>query len=152
MNRNGSSPDVIINVENNVPCSKELFLSNVTNKEQLISLLSEYFKNDGHNVHVCKGDADSVIVSTALEVSKRSTTTFVADDIDVAIMTSQLCCIIGRQHYLLYSSSKNVVRNCGILEVAKKIFRTSVNIFCSFMLGLGVIQLQQSIEKENQLL
>ena len=41
MNRNGSSPDVIIKVENEVPCSKERFLSNVTNKQQLISLLSE---------------------------------------------------------------------------------------------------------------
>ena len=35
---------------------------------------------------MCKGDADSKIVSTALEVSKKSTTTVVADDTDVAIM------------------------------------------------------------------
>ena len=83
---NGSSQDIIINIENEVPCSKERFLSNSNNKKQLISLLSAAFQRDGQQVYECKGDADTKIVSTALKVSKTSKTTVVADDTDVAVM------------------------------------------------------------------
>jgi hypothetical protein len=83
---NGSCQDININVENEAPCQKERFLSNKSNKVELISLLSKAFKDHGHEVYVCKGDADTKIVSTALEVAKLFKTTVVADDTDVALM------------------------------------------------------------------
>ena len=82
----GSSQNVIIREENEVPYTKERFLSNNHNKTQLISLLSDYLKSDGQIVHTCRGDADTKIVSTAIELSRKSNVIVVADDTDVAIM------------------------------------------------------------------
>ena len=53
---------------------------------ELISLLSEYLTGDGQDVHVCEGDADNKIVSTALEVAQESPVIVVADDTDIAVM------------------------------------------------------------------
>ena len=81
-----SSCDVVVNEENRVPYHKERFFSNPHNKSSLISYLSTRLNDDGHNVHVCTGDADTKIVFTALDVSKRNATTVVAYDTDVAVM------------------------------------------------------------------
>ncbi|KAG1668548.1 Protein FAN [Nymphon striatum] len=82
----GSTPNIIITENNEVPYTKERFLSNSHNKTQLISFLADHLTLDGQAVHVCRGDADTKIVSTALEVANDSTTIVVADDTDVAVM------------------------------------------------------------------
>ena len=51
-----------------------------------MSLLSEYLISNGQMVHICREDADTKIVSTALELSKGSNMVAVADDTDAAIM------------------------------------------------------------------
>jgi hypothetical protein len=84
--KNRSSCDVVISEENEVPYTKERFLSNFRNKAGLISLLSTRLTADGHNVYVCTGDADTKIVSTALDVSREKEVVVVADDTDVAVM------------------------------------------------------------------
>ena len=58
----GSSQKVLVRQENEVPYSKERFLSNTHNKSQLISLLSDFLTRV---LHICKGDADTKIVATA---------------------------------------------------------------------------------------
>ncbi|KAG1665078.1 hypothetical protein GQR58_019552 [Nymphon striatum] len=82
----GSTPNIIITADNEVPYTKERFLSNSHNKTQLISFLADHLTLDGQAVHICRGDADTKIVSTALEVANDSTTIVVADDTDVAVM------------------------------------------------------------------
>ena len=82
----GSCPEVEIFEENESKYNRERFLSNWKNKEQLIALIAEFLTRDGQNVHICQGDADTKIVSTALELSKKEPTTVVADDTDVAVM------------------------------------------------------------------
>ncbi|KAG1681897.1 Neuroendocrine convertase 1 [Nymphon striatum] len=82
----GSTPNIIITEDNEVPYTKERFLSNSHNKTQLISFLADHLTLDGQAVHICRGDADTKIVSTALEVANDSTTIVVADDTDVAVM------------------------------------------------------------------
>lgn len=66
-----------------MPYAKEKFLSNTKNKKGLISLLATNLKNVGHYVYICTGDADTKIISKALDESKEKE---VADDIDVAVM------------------------------------------------------------------
>lgn len=71
------------------PCTQDQLLSNETNKSKFITLISEYLKQDGYNVFVCDGDADTKIVSTALEVANDSQVgivVVVADDTDIAMM------------------------------------------------------------------
>ena len=75
MMKNGSSRSVVICEENESPYTKERFLSNTENKKSLISLLSTKLTIDGHHVYVCNGDADTKIVSTALDASKEKTVT-----------------------------------------------------------------------------
>ena len=83
--KNGSSRSVVICEENESPYTKERFLSNTENKN-LISLLSTKLTIDGHHVYACSSDADTKIVSTALDASKEKPVTVVADDTDVAVM------------------------------------------------------------------
>ena len=76
----------MIKDENEVPYNKERFLSNKHNKIELISLLSEYLKTNGQNVHVCKDDADTKILSTSLEIAQESPVTVVAGDTDMRLL------------------------------------------------------------------
>ena len=103
---------MIIRAENEVPYSMERFLSNTNNKIQLIALLNDYLSRDGHNVHVCRGDADTKLVSTTLEVSKEFSTIVVADDTDVAIM-------------LLYHWKKDLCDTYFLQERDKKLWSIS---------------------------
>lgn len=84
--KNRIACDVVVKEENQMPYHKERFLSNPRNKSRLISYVSTRLNDDGHSVYICTGDADTMIVSTALDVSKRNATTVVADDTDVAVM------------------------------------------------------------------
>ena len=84
--KNGSSRRIVIHEDNESPYAKDRFLSNTENKKSLISLLETKLTTGGHHVHVCTGDADTKIVSTALEVANESEVTVVADDTDVAVM------------------------------------------------------------------
>ena len=86
MATNGSSRDITIREDNEVPYSRERFLANTHNKTQLISFISDNLTEDGQRVYVCKGDADTKIVSTALDIAKNSPAIVVADDTDVAVM------------------------------------------------------------------
>ena len=88
MKSKGSSQNVILQEENKALYSKELFLLNNHNKSQLISLLSEYLTSDGQMVHICRGDADTKIISTASELSKGSNVIVVVDDADAVVMLS----------------------------------------------------------------
>ena len=51
-----------------------------------MSLLSKCLISNGQMVHICREDADTKIVSTALELSKGSNVVAVADDTDAAVM------------------------------------------------------------------
>ena len=103
----GSSVNVIIKEDNEVPYNKERFLSNTHNKTSLISLLSEYLAKDGQHVHVCDGDADTKIVSKSLEEAKEMPVIVVADDTDIAVM-------------LLYHWSKDLFNIFLLQERGKK--------------------------------
>ena len=59
--------------------AKSRFLSNKHHKCQLITILDQ-FLSGGHKIYVCKGDANTTIVSKSLEESKRCPVTVVADD------------------------------------------------------------------------
>ena len=101
-----STPNIKISEHNQNLYSKECFLSSPNNKTELISLLPNSFKADSQDAFVCKGDADSKIASTALELAKENQVVVVADDTDVAVM--QLCCYItGSRHFMPKSGHSN---------------------------------------------
>ena len=50
--------------------NKETIFSNEGNKAQFISLLSRYLESDAQTVHNSTGDADTMIVSCALQIRR----------------------------------------------------------------------------------
>ena len=67
--------------------SQSLFLTNNSNKTQLINLLSIALKEAGHIVKTSHYDADTLIVSTALDFTTEKMSVYlIAADTDVLIM------------------------------------------------------------------
>ena len=68
--RTGNGPkcsNVVIVESNEVQFFQAKFLSNEHNKSELIKLISKFLRDDSQNVINCVGDADTKIVSTALD-------------------------------------------------------------------------------------
>ena len=78
-----------IQVSGDLPafCNQGAFLSNSNNKMQFIQLLGEALEGVGHHVKYSHGDADTLIVSTALEIAASGRkVSVVVDDTDVLIL------------------------------------------------------------------
>ena len=82
-------PDVIVEGRTPVPGNKSGFLSNRKNKQNVIKLLSKYLTKAGVEVEHAgdEGDADTVIVKKALELTlTQHTVIVIADDTDILIL------------------------------------------------------------------
>ena len=67
--------------------NQEMFLSNSSNKKQLISLMKHYLEKDGQTVFVSDGDADTLIVEHALQIARQErNVNVVADDTDILVL------------------------------------------------------------------
>jgi 5'-3' exonuclease len=67
--------------------SQQTFFSNEKNKSQFVKLLCIYLEKDGHEVHVGNGDADTLIVMCALELSRqRNNVVVISDDTGVFVL------------------------------------------------------------------
>jgi len=65
---------------------KDEFLSNKENKQRFINLLGKHLEMAGCDVHHAKGDADLLIVKTALVVAKKGWTILVGSDTDLLVL------------------------------------------------------------------
>jgi len=84
---------------------QEPFLANTTNKKGFIVLLKQYLEQQGTTVCQAAGDADTLIVSTALKnaVEGSRIVVMVAEDTDILVM-------------LLYHSQATM-QNVSVLHV-----------------------------------
>ena len=84
---NKACADIQLHASMKAHVDQETFLSNDGNKSQFILLLSLYLVSDGHTVHTSTDDADTMIVSCALEIANNGMeVNVVADDTDVLIL------------------------------------------------------------------
>ena len=65
---------------------KEEFLSNEQNKQRFIILLSQRSEQSGCEIHQARGDADVLIVQTALKSATKQETVLVGDDTDLLVL------------------------------------------------------------------
>ena len=74
----------IVNLEQDMTCKlkKEDFLSNEKNKEKFLQLMGRKLESAGHVVYYSSGDADCLIVRTALESAQVGPTVLIGDDTD----------------------------------------------------------------------
>ena len=66
-------------------CRKDLFLSNTSNEEHFVSLLTVWLISVGHNVTQYTDDADRVIVERALSLLTENNVCVYADDTDILV-------------------------------------------------------------------
>jgi hypothetical protein len=69
-----------------VKLKKDQFLSNSTNKQRFINLLSERLESAGYNTVHATGDADLKIVLTAVNFAQTFPTDLVGDDTDLLVL------------------------------------------------------------------
>ena len=65
---------------------KDAFLSNKKNKQSFITLLSRTLEQNGCQTSHARGDADLLIVQTAIQSASASDTVLVGDDTDLLIL------------------------------------------------------------------
>ena len=65
-----------------VTLKKDEFLSNQVNKQKFINLLSENLEHAGYSTRHAKGDADVMIVDTAITKARDQTTVLIGEDTD----------------------------------------------------------------------
>ena len=69
-----------------VETKREDFLSNKDNKQRFISMLSDRLERTGCDVHHAKGDANGLIVQTAIAAADRSDVILVGDDTNLLVL------------------------------------------------------------------
>ena len=93
MRRKGgvSSNDVHFDESSPIRAKKEVLLSNNNNKQRFINMLGVHLTHAGHTVKHATGDADVLIVSTALTSALVSPTVLIGEDTDLlCLLVSQI--------------------------------------------------------------
>ncbi|KAK6191116.1 hypothetical protein SNE40_002860 [Patella caerulea] len=77
-----------VNFKSNMPLQmkKEDFLSNKDNKQQFVNMLGDCLKSDGNHVRHASGDADVLIVPTAIESAQHHDTVLIGEDTDLLVL------------------------------------------------------------------
>jgi len=119
----GRSLDIIIDEAMACSSKPSEFLANEKNKVQLIALLSKKLNDEGINVRQAKADADVLIVTTAIDLSKEHSdfrVVIVGEDTDLLVLIVAL--VPNTQDILLLKpfSGKQVARvySSSALQVA----------------------------------
>ena len=81
-----ASANVTVSDKMVITTSREMFLHNIPNKKQFIKILGEHIEACGVEVVYSSGDADVLIVQTALGKAMSEEATVSAEDTDVLIL------------------------------------------------------------------
>ena len=82
---------------------KEDVMSNKTNKQKFIMLLSDCLDQTGCETHHALGDADVLIVQTAIQSAMQCQTIFVGEDTDLIVL---LCFDVTNSCYDIFFKSE----------------------------------------------
>ena len=69
-----------------VTLKKDEFLSNQVNKQKFINLLYENLEHAGYSTRHAKGDADVMIVDSAITKERDQTTVLIGEDTDLLVL------------------------------------------------------------------
>ena len=119
-------PDVTVNENVAAYDRTSIFLSNESNKSQFVELLNQHLVSDGHTVKKSDGDADTLIVSSAIEAtSVNIPVVVVADDTDVLVMLLHFSALLKGENIILREAkgATGIRRLIQINDVAEKLER-----------------------------
>ena len=80
------APAVLFDCDMLIPLKKNEFLSNQENKQRFINLLADKLRFAGCSVLQAAGDADLLIVQTAVQAALSHNTVLVGDDTDLLVL------------------------------------------------------------------
>lgn len=81
-----ASMEMVLRVDSDLQCDKDIFLSNPINKQNFIDLLSQHLVSKGMNTIKCKKDADVTIVNCAITKAMNKNAIIIGDDTDLLIL------------------------------------------------------------------
>lgn len=84
--RHECGPAVLFDSTMIITLKKEIFLSNKTNKQKFINLLAATLERKGYSTVHATGDADVLIVNTAISKARSFPTVLVGDDTDLLVL------------------------------------------------------------------
>ena len=77
---------ISFNVEMSLSVTKDVFLTDTTNKQRFIALLGDELSKNNCIVYYAKLDADFLIVQKAVETAEYSNTVVLGDDTDLLVL------------------------------------------------------------------
>ena len=77
---------ISFNVEMSLSVTKDVFLTDTTNKQRFIALLGDELSKNNCIVYYAKSDADFLIVQKAVETAEYSNTVVLGDDTDLLVL------------------------------------------------------------------
>lgn len=122
---------------------KDHFLSNSSNKQSCINMLSRYLQKVGCQTHHSQADAYLLIVQTAVG-SARANTVLVGEDTDLLILLCYYTEMSAEELFFQPESRANSTKqHVGSIKVSKEKLgiKTCATTFSSFMQSLDVILL-----------
>ncbi len=102
---------------------KQHFLSNPGNKQRFINMLSTSLSRKGCTTHHADGDADRLIVMTAVNCARHTDTVVIGDDTDLLIMLLHCVDDTSRDIYFKPEQRKNCQKTVKVwkIKAAKEI-------------------------------
>jgi len=122
--RPGSS--IYSNNETKLSTKKEDFLSSTNNKAQFILQLGSFLEMNGIVVRHAPGDADLLIVETAIKISRKKATVVIGEDTDLLILLLHHLPDCGHKAVYFQSEPKKSVtgKAWNIKEIKQKLGAT----------------------------
>ena len=120
--------------------SKDVFLSNVANKQNFVDMLSQYLQLTGCLTEHAEGDADLLIAQTAVQSAALKNTVLVADGTDLVILLRYYADPDGFDLFMQCSTQGHRRRTASGISKAPKVswVLTSATTSCSYTRYWGV--------------
>ncbi|GFN80278.1 LOW QUALITY PROTEIN: hypothetical protein PoB_000678400 [Plakobranchus ocellatus] len=105
------NPEIVCNAR------KERFLANPNNKQAFVQYLGDVLEKDGCEVLHAQGDADTLIVRTAVSCAINKTTVVIGEDTDLLVLLLHHANIHNRPLLLKYRSNTKKHKQIDILSM-----------------------------------
>ena len=133
----GTGPTVALNLQTVVTLKKKEFLSNKVNKQKFLSILSSQLEKAGCSTAHASGDADVLIMLTAVHSSKSVDTVLVGEDTDLLVLLLYHAALNSKELYFRPEPKSNA-RKVRLWNIKKPKEKLGLSI-CSKLLFIHAI-------------
>ena len=105
---------------------KDEFLSNTKNKQRFINMLGFRLEAIGCQVHHAKGDADVLVVETAVACAEKNDTVVVADDTDILVLLIHHASQVRHNIWFKPNAKKKKGERCWNIAATRQSLGTTV--------------------------